>query len=159
MIDEKENLEQQAASEASQELAHCKDALAKAHEQMRYLQADFENFRRNVTRERVQWARVAQTPLLEDLITLADDLERALAQMKKDDAQGIELVYKNLMGMLAKQGVTVIPATGVFDPALHEAIAQVEAEGKEPGTVVQLLQKGYMHKETVLRPAKVSVAK
>jgi molecular chaperone GrpE len=158
MIDERNEQLQERQEQDQKELIKCQEALAKSQEQLRYLQADFENFRRNVTRERMQWARAAQIPFVEDLISIRDDIERALAQMQHD-REGIELVYRNLSHLLAKHGVTEITAEGVFDPVQHEALVQVEAENMPAGTIVQVLQKGYMFKDAVVRPAKVSVAK
>lgn len=155
-----EHEQQHIASE--KELITCKEALFKSQEQLRYLQADFENFRRHITRERAQWARMAQTTLLEDCITILDDLERAVAQMQKNgetqETEGVELVYKNFVRMLAKHGVTEIATQGMFNPQLHEALMQVETVDQPSGTILQTLQKGYMYKDVVLRPAKVSVA-
>lgn len=181
MIDEqKEPLTEQSVADTKESasaeyaLQTCKEALAKSQEQLRYLHADFENFRRNITRERAQWARAAQAPLLEDFLQILDDLERALAQMQSEEEKtrsasntsfaqisfdGIELVYKNFINMMAKHGVTEISTEGTFNPLLHEAIIEIDAEGVPSGTVVQTLQKGYMYKDAVLRHAKVSVAK
>lgn len=150
-----------------QELAACKEKLAKSEEKYIYLQADFENFRRNVVKERSQWAQMAQNRIFEGLITIVDDLSRAVEDFNRlsdsSDAekarfQGVELVYKNFLRFLAQHEVTEIPTHGTFDPKLHEALMQVQAEGKKSGDIVAVLQKGYMHKDVVLRPAKVSVA-
>lgn len=154
------------------ELALCKENLAKAQEKYIYLNADFENFRRNMTKERAQWTRSAQTKIFEDLISVIDDFGLAIADFQKQTAlqdapisegersrfQGIELVYKNFIKFLDMHGITEVPTSGAFNPTMHEALVQVADESKKSGEIVAVLQKGYMHKEVVLRPAKVSVA-
>lgn len=150
-----------------QELAACKEKLAKAEEKYIYLNADFENFRRNVVKERAQWAHMAQNRIFEGLVVIVDDLSRAvedfnrlseLSDAEKARFQGVELVYKNFLRFLAQHEVTEISTQGAFNPQLHEALMQVEAEGKKSGDIVAVLQRGYMHKDVVIRPAKVSVA-
>lgn len=160
--------EPEASSQAQSELAACKEKLAKTEEQMRYLAADFDNFRRNVSKERAQWARLAQTKIFEDLVGIADDFSRALSDFQKisdisvtEKARfaGLELVYKNLMKFFEQQGITEIATNVAFNPQLHEAVMQVDAPGKEAGTIIDVVQKGYMHKDVVVRPARVTVAK
>lgn len=150
-----------------QELAACKEKLSKAEEKYMYLNADFDNFRRNVVKERAQWAHMAQNRIFEGLIVVVDDLSRAvedfnrlsdISDAEKARFQGVELVYKNLLRFLGQHDVVEVPTHGAFNPQLHEALMQVEAEGKKSGDIVAVLQKGYMHKEVVIRPAKVSVA-
>lgn len=159
-------------SECEQELAVCKENLAKAQEKYMYLNADFENFRRNMTKERAQWTRSAQIKIFEDLIGIIDDFSLAIADFQKQAAssamqisesekarfQGVELVYKNFLKFLDLHGITEVPTDGAFNPHMHEALVQVPTEGKESGSIVAVLQKGYMHKDVVIRPAKVSVA-
>jgi len=159
-------------STAETELALCKENLAKAQEKYVYLNADFDNFRRNMTKERAQWTRSAQTKIFEDLVSVIDDFSLAIADFQKQAAspdvqmsesekarfQGIELVYKNFLKFLELHGITEVPTSGAFNPTMHEALVQVAAEDKKSGDIVAVLQKGYMHKDVVIRPAKVSVA-
>ena len=151
-----------------QELVTLKEKLAKSEEKYIYLNADFENYRRNVVKERAQWALMAQNKIFEGLIVVVDDLSRAvedfnrvsdISEVEKARFQGVELVYKNFVRFLAQHDVSEIPTQGVFNPQLHEALMQVDAEGKVSGDIVAVLQKGYMHKDVVIRPAKVSVAR
>lgn len=163
---------QSAQTVHEHDLALCKENLAKSQEKYIYLQADFENFRRNITKERAQWTRSAQMKIFEDLVGIIDDFSLAIADFQKhletqgnsiSDAekarfQGVELVYKNFLKFLEMHDITEVPTTGIFDPHMHEALMQVAVQGKEPGTIMAVLQKGYKYKDAVIRPAKVSVA-
>lgn len=145
----------------------CKAALEKSEERVRYLLADFENFRRNTEKDRLLWAQSAQSRIFSDLLPVVDNFERAIEELKKGNLsegertrfQGFELIYRELLNMLSRSGVVEVPVEGPFNPNYHEALVQVDAEGKASGEIVAVLQKGYLFKETVLRPAKVSVAR
>lgn len=147
------------SSATSNELAHIKEQLA-------YLRSDFENFRRRTEKERLQWVDFGKESVLKQFLPVVDDVERALADLKAHDLPeelksrlaGLELIHKSLLKTLAQLQVTEIPYSEVFNPELHEGVMYVSAEGKESGTVVAVLEKGYKHKDAVLRPAKVSVA-
>lgn len=150
------------------ELQTCQEKLAHIEERFAYLSADFENFRRNTSKERAVWMRTAQSKIFEDLVTIVDDFDRAMADLHKaqdlTDAerarfQGIDLIHKMFFKLLEKHDVTEIATDGQFDPAKHEALMQVDDSAKESGEIVQVLQKGYTHQGVVIRPAKVSVAK
>lgn len=167
-VNENGSAQESQVSSQQQEVLACKEKLAKAEEKYIYLNADFENFRRNTVKERAQWARMAQTRIFEGLVDIVDDLGRAVEDFNKaNDAtdqekarfQGVELTYKNLLRFLELHEVSVISTEGAFNPQLHEALMQVEGEGKAPGQIVAVLQRGYMHKDVVIRPAKVSVAR
>ena len=151
MIDER----QENSPVENRELTVCTEALAKSQEQLRYLQADFENFRRRTEKDRSQWMQIAQTDVLKNILTIVDDFDRAL--QSQHDA-GFELIHKALVKLLGNYGVEVMRDVTVFDPEKHEAIMHVATADKEPGSIVEVLQKGYIHKGSVLRPAQVSVA-
>jgi molecular chaperone GrpE len=124
--------------------------------------AEFENYKKRTEKEKMIWMSSAQSSLLHDLLAIVDDFDRAFAQPQETAQQslvGFELIYKSLQKLLEKYGVTEIKDNTQFDPAKHEAIMQVEAVDKQSGDIVQVLQKGYLFKGEVLRPAKVSVAK
>ncbi|HWP24402.1 MAG TPA: nucleotide exchange factor GrpE [Candidatus Binatia bacterium] len=127
--------------------------------------AELENFKKRALRERDELARFANESLIKDLLPVVDNLERAIAHAAgggngKPLVEGVEMVLKGLLDVLAKHGVTQISAAGQsFDPAKHEAMAQVESAAHEPNTVVEELHKGYMLHDRLLRPALVSVAK
>jgi molecular chaperone GrpE len=127
--------------------------------------AELENLKRRSAREREEVSRFANEALIKDLLSVVDNLERAVAHASgggngKPIVEGVEMVLKGLGDVLAKHGVTQVSALGQpFDPAKHEAIAQVESDVHEPNSVVEELHKGYMLRDRLLRPALVSVAK
>ena len=127
--------------------------------------AELENFKKRTARDRDEAIRFANEALIKDLLTVVDNLERAVAHASgggngKPIVEGVEMVLKGLLDAMAKHGVTQISAVGQpFDPSKHEAISQVESESHEPNAVVDELHKGYMLHDRLLRPALVSVAK
>lgn len=140
------------------------EAQSKAHEYLDALQrerADFTNFRRRTDAENAQNYRIAAGTTIKKFLAVMDDLERALAHRPADNswAEGVELVYRKFQAILDAEGVTRIEAEGKpFDPNLHEAIMQEPSTEYESGTVIAVLQQGYIHGERVLRPALVKVA-
>ena len=140
------------------------EAQAKTQEFMDALlreRADFTNFRRRSEAEAQQSYRYAAGTTIKKFMAVMDDLERALAHRPTGDswADGVELVYRKYQTILDAEGVTRIDAEGKpFDPNLHEAIMQEPSENHESGTVIAVLQQGYMHGDRVLRPALVKVA-
>lgn len=129
-------------------------------------QADFENFRKRMTRDvRAAEAR-GMGRLARELLPALDNLERALAAVDTGGQdvephlmQGIRLVQSELSSALARTGIEgYVPKGERFDPSQHEAVAQQPVEGTEPGTIVEVLQSGYRLNESVLRPARVIVA-
>lgn len=140
------------------------EAQAKTQEFMDALlreRADFTNFRRRSEAEAQQSYRYAAGTTIKKFLAVMDDLERALAHRPAGDtwADGVELVYRKYQTILDAEGVTRIDAEGKpFDPNLHEAIMQEASDQYESGTVIAVLQQGYMHGERVLRPALVKVA-
>jgi len=144
----------------SAELVETKDRLIRLH-------ADFENFRRRALREREEAIRYGSQNLFKDLLTTVDNLDRAIEHARKGGGgdlenllQGVELVQKGLLGLMARHGVTEIEALGKpFDPAQHEAMAQAPDASVAPNTILEVLQKGYKLRDRLLRPARVIVAR
>ena len=126
------------------------------------LAADFDNYRKRVAREQVELTRRANERLLNELLPVLDDLERALeAAAEHEEAkleEGVQLVHQSLSSLLERHGLTEIVADGPFDPHVHEALLTQPVDGAEEGDVLQVLQKGYKLGERVLRPARVIVA-
>ncbi|MEO5576848.1 MAG: nucleotide exchange factor GrpE [Gaiellaceae bacterium] len=126
------------------------------------LAADFDNYRKRVAREQVELTRRANERLLNELLPVLDDLERALeAAADHEEAkleEGVRLVHQSLLGLVERHGLVEIEADGAFDPHVHEALLAQPGEGVEEGAVLQVLQKGYRLGDKVLRPARVIVA-
>lgn len=125
--------------------------------------ADLENQRRRLQRDLEQARRFANEKLLNELLPIYDGLERGLAVEGGDVAtvrEGISLTLKSLLKIAENNGLTQIDPLGQpLDPARHHAVSMVEAPGTAPGTVVSVLQKGYLLNDRLLRPALVAVAK
>ena len=126
--------------------------------------AEFDNFRKRVDRDRKEMIERAAADVLNDVLPIADDFDRALAADAPPEAQqykaGLELIQRQLADLLKKRGVTVIEALGAdFDPHFHQAVAYEEVDGARDGEVVDVLAKGYKLGERLLRPAIVKVAK
>jgi molecular chaperone GrpE len=131
------------------------------------LLADFDNFRRRAHKDRQDVVQFGHENLVKDLLSTVDNLDRAIEHAHQSDdgdlgslLQGVELVQRELYAVLAQHEVNVINAAGSeFDPALHEAMAQVQDDSVPPNTVIEVLQKGYQLRDRLLRPARVVVAK
>ena len=152
----KESPEEQVRRLAA-EVADLKDKLLRK-------QADFENFRKRMIREREDAARYANAALLTDIIGLIDDFERAIhsGEESKDFAsflQGVTMIERQLVEMLeSRWGLKRFASVGeAFDPNKHEAVQRVEGPSNARPTVVEDFQKGYFLHERVLRPARVKV--
>jgi molecular chaperone GrpE len=126
------------------------------------LAADFDNYRKRVAREQAELTRRANERLLNELLPVLDDLERALeAAAEHEEAkleEGVRLVHRSLLGLVERHGLSEIDTDGAFDPHVHEALLSQPGEGAEEGSVLQVLQKGYRLGDKVLRPARVIVA-
>ena len=124
--------------------------------------AEFENYRKRAVREQADFATRATERLVKELLPVLDDLERALeAAAAHEEAkleEGVQLVQRALAAALKREGLVEIAADGPFDPHVHEALLSRPAEDAEPGTVLEVLQKGYRLGDRVLRPARVIVA-
>ena len=126
--------------------------------------AEFDNFRKRVDRDRKDMIEWAAADVLNDVLAIADDFDRALAADAPPQAQqfkaGLELIQRQLADLLKKRGVTTIEPLGAdFDPHFHQAVAYEEVAGARDGEVVAVLAKGYKLGERLLRPAIVKVAK
>jgi molecular chaperone GrpE len=141
-------------------------AEARAAEYLDSLQrerASFQNYRKRVERERAEQAELQASRLLLKLLPILDDFDRAIAAIPEAERDqwfdGVTLIQRKLERFMADEGVTEIAALGeAFDPALHEAMAVVHDTDAESGTILDVMQRGYMHGGRVLRPALVRVA-
>ncbi len=157
--------------ELEKELASLKDELRQTQAQaedylnrLRYLQADFDNYRKRMRREREEMAKLAGERIVTQLLEVLDNFERALenakqARGKKALLEGMQLIYAQLRGILEREGLKEIACEGCLDPYYHEAIAVEERGDCEEGEILEVLQKGYTLNGRVIRYAKVKVAK
>ncbi len=150
------------AVDVTAELERLRNEAAANYDRFLRERAEVENFKKRVQREKVDAIRFATEPLVRDLLPVVDNLERALAHCGPSDAavrEGLELVLKSLLEVLARNNVKRIEAEGTaFDPAYHEAIGQADSPEHPPNTVTQQHQVGYLLNDRLLRPALVTVS-
>ena len=148
----------------SQKLKKAQEDLAIANDKYIRLYAEFENFRRRAAKEKLALMETAGETLLKKLLPVVDDFERALAALQPTDKptkaaqEGIRLIYDKLMNLLHQEGVQPMPLDkgAVFDAEFCEAVTQMPSEDKQmQGKILDVLEKGYLLKEKVLRFAKV----
>ncbi|MEC0232634.1 nucleotide exchange factor GrpE [Paenibacillus alba] len=158
---------QTEASEEVKEVSELEAARVQAEENYQRLlrvQADFDNFRRRARAEKEDFAKYASLKLIEQLLPIVDNFDRALSSSKetKDfDAlvKGLDMTYRGIDQLLTAEGLKSIESVGhPFNPEFHQAVMQVESDEHEEGIVVEELQKGYMLKDKVIRPAMVKVS-
>ncbi len=158
LVNENEDL-QEVASDVT--LEQLKNENSQLFARLQRLQADFDNYRKRVKSEKQEWTEQAVYDLMRELLAVVDNLDRACQAGGSSETllAGIELVYKQLLSVLEKQGLNAIEASGMeFNPNYHHAVIQVDSEEPE-NTIVEELQKGYRLHERVLRPSMVKVAK
>jgi molecular chaperone GrpE len=157
-----------AAEAASVVAAELENARAEAEsylDDLRRVQADFDNYRKRTLREQTARAASASQALVARLLPVLDNFELAVsaAEQSRDFdrmLKGVEMVFGELREVLEGEGLVKIEAEGKpFDPERHEAVIAVEQEGTEPGTVIDIVRAGYELRGKVLRPAMVKVAK
>ena len=126
-------------------------------------QADFENYKKRIERERTEDSKRTMARLIESLIPVVDGFEHALAAHREAEYEsyrkGFEIIYRQLLDQLAKLGAERIEPLGQqFDPHSHQAVDRAETEESPDGTILQVYQPGYVFHGRVLRPAMVQVA-
>ena len=125
-------------------------------------QADFENWRKRAAKEAAAAGERSKSGLVRELLPIVDNLERALTSAGEGEqhlAEGVRLVHSELLAVLERNGVEQFdPAGETFDPEVHEALSTRAEDGAEPGTVLDVVEKGYRANGTVLRPARVVVS-
>lgn len=160
-------LEQPVEGASAEEFGRLREELAAGHDRLLRMQADFENFRKRAQRDREEALQFGAQILVKDLLSVVDNLARAIEHARKSEGgdlegllQGVELVRRELDAVLAKHHVQEVEALGqTFNPALHEAMAQLPNASVAPDTIVEVLQKGYQLRERLIRPARVIVAR
>lgn len=156
---------QKKAREAEDKAKSGEAKLAAALSQYVRLQADFDNFRRRTKESEAKASDTYKAETLKSFLPVLDNFELALAHMQQDASgeaylKGFELLQKQMVKIMTDFGVKEIEAKGkTFDPHFHEAVMMVQSDEMKDETIAMVFQKGYLYKDTVLRPAKVQVVK
>ena len=166
MTNDDKNLEQKNGT-LNQEIESCKNELEKIKNQLLYITADFQNYKKRVEKERIEWMLLSKISVIKSFLPIIDDLDRAIKSCTKEEPnekeikwlEGFELIYKNLNKIMTDFGVVEIDCSSQFDPEKHEALIQVENSTFPSGKIVEIFEKGYLLNDKILRHAKVSVAK
>lgn len=155
-------LEEQVAKERERALRAEEDG-GRAREALLRKSADFDNLKRRTEKDKVEYFRFALAEAFADILSVVDNFERAL--LHRPDATGdefhagIDMIARQLSETLKKYGVAEVAALDLpFDPNVHEAVVREETEKAAAGTVLEVLQKGYLLHDRLLRPARVKVA-
>ncbi|WP_094096179.1 nucleotide exchange factor GrpE [Paenibacillus physcomitrellae] len=153
----------EAASDS--ELDSLRAEAAEHQQRLLRVQADYDNFRRRTQKEKEELAKYASSKLIGELLPVFDNFERALAaglpeqEDQSSFVKGVEMIFRQFEGVLKSEGLTIMETVGQpFNPEYHQAIMTVETDEYEEGIVVEELQKGYILKDKVLRPAMVKVS-
>lgn len=173
-MNEEEQLEEQPVEEAgeagdSDRLAQLEQELEEVRQHVLYAQAETQNVRRRLEQEKLNAAAYAATSFARDMLSVRDNLERALNAVPEDLREdeklkglvaGIEVTVRDLEAAFQRHGISRIEALGQpLDPNRHQAMLEVPSAEAEPGTIVQEMQAGYMIKDRLLRPSLVGVAR
>lgn len=157
------------ADERDQRIANLQEAVERAKQDVLYAQADTQNVRRRMEKEAADARAYAATGFARDVLSVADNLSRALdaipADLREDEkfkglVIGLDATGRELESVFGKHGITRIAAMGMpLDPNQHQAMVEIPSNDAEPGTIITEMQAGYMIKDRLLRPALVGVAK
>jgi len=163
-----ENESESLAVDSQESLSEVEQLQAQAadlNQRLMRIAADFDNFRKRTRTEKEELAKYANSNLVTELLPVLDNFQRALevqdpnGEVKKFLA-GMEMIYKQLLQLLAQTGLEPINAIGeTFDPKKHEAVMHIEDESVPDNVILEELRCGYMFKDKVLRPSMVKVAK
>lgn len=140
-----------------------KEKIEELEDRVKRQMAEFENFRKRTDKEKTAMFETGAKSVIEKILPVVDNFERGLATVPEEDkgspfAEGMEMIYKQLLKELEKMDVKPIPAVGEeFDPNFHNAVMQVESEEYESGVIAQELQKGYTYRDSVVRHSMVAV--
>ena len=167
--EEREETEEQTGGDEADRLAELARELEEVRQHVLYAQAETQNVRRRLEQEKLNAAQYAATGFARDMLSVKDNLERALMAIADDLREqehmkglvaGIEATGRELDKAFERHGITPIEALGQkLDPNKHQAMIEIPDDSVEPGTIVEEMQSGYMIKDRLLRPALVGVAK
>ena len=157
-----ENSEEHQIALLSTKVAELEDKFLRAN-------ADFDNMRRRMEKEKMQAISYAHEVFARDLLPVIDSLEMAILSGSNSEVEsalllekvkeGLNLTVEQFRKAFEKHGIELVDINGEFDPTIHEAVMQLESQEKNKGEILQVFQKGYKIKERILRPAMVSIVK
>ena len=159
--EEKKEKKKKDKSEKKQEAL--KEKIDELEDRVKRQMAEFDNFRKRTEKEKTAMFETGAKSVIEKILPVVDNFERGLASVPEEEkgtgfAQGMEMIYKQLMTELENMDVKPIPAVGEeFNPDFHNAVMQVESEEYESGVIAQELQKGYTYRDSVVRHSMVAV--
>jgi molecular chaperone GrpE len=168
--DPRESLEDVLAEEERSAIQAAEEKLSAVQKDLETLKdrhlrklAEFENLRKRSEREKSEYYRQALASFLGDFLDIADNFQRALdharpEELDNDFGQGVELIHKQFAELWKRYGLKEVDTTGAFDPNVHQAVDTEESDAVAPQTILQVLQKGYMLQDRLVRPALVKVA-
>jgi len=141
-------------------LAECEKERDELRERIKYITADFENYKKHIDREKVQFEKAANERLIKALLQTVDDLKRSVSAIKAEETRkGVSMIYDNMMKTLHDFGLKRIESVGkMFDPYYHEAMMSKKS-GKKSGIILEEMLPGYMLNAKVIRHSKVIIAK
>ncbi len=148
-----------------EQMVQCEAEAKKYHQLYLRTLADMENMRKRAIRDREEYLKYASLPLVKPLLTVIDDLERAIKMARETEdldtlAQGVAMIAKNLKEVINKEGVEPIECLGrPFDPQYHEPLTVEASEEHPENTIIEEMQKGYTMKGRLIRPSLVKVSK
>jgi molecular chaperone GrpE len=164
-MEENEKLEDEEIIPESSPEAQLKAERNDLYDRLLRKQAEFDNYKKRVERERSEFTQFASAELIRELLNAMDSFDRAIHTANSDSAanesmlRGLDLIYKQFQDTLARFGLKAIEAKGqLFDPNLHQAVSTVPTDDVKENTVVDELRKGYTLNNRLLRPAMVSVS-
>lgn len=155
-----EGPDSEALIRAQEEIARLREEADALRDQAVRARADFDNYRKRADREKADYFRYALSGILQDLLAVVDNFERAIETGGTGDEfrTGIEMIHKQFLEVLQRAGLREVPETDLFDPTIHEGVMREENAEVPNNTILQTLQKGYFLHDRLLRPAMVKVA-
>ena len=155
-----------SCKEEKNELEKLKDELAVEKDRVLRLSAEFENYKKRSSKEMNDFKKFANETIFRQLLTVVDNMERAISSAKDEESdasvllEGVEMTHKEILRILTNFNVKPVEAEGkTFDPAFHQAVTQQETGDYPENTVVVELQKGYLFHDRLIRPSMVVVSK
>lgn len=161
--DKKDKKAEKKKAKADKKKDALKEKVEELEDRVKRQMAEFENFRKRTEKEKTAMFETGAKSVIEKILPVVDNFERGLASVPEEEkdgafAQGMEMIYKQLMQELEKMEVKPIPAVGEeFNPDFHNAVMQVESDEYDSGVIAQELQKGYTYRDSVVRHSMVAV--